>query len=271
LKKLLTFGCSYTDDKYIELTSKYPQLIDLLKDNDGNMTKSFPYWPELLSKKLNMKYENYAQCGFGNDGIHATFLENIVGRDDIGMVIIMWSEFMRLDMETTQKTVFGQKFEWFKNNIAATTAGGKNADNNKSLRHKQIDVANILGKYNLIHPIAMLRKSIRHFYEAQQICDSKNINLFQIMGMPPSRKKNEIESSKHIINNPVADEINTDTFIGWPMMTQIGGFSCGSQLYDIDPKREKYFINYDNVHPNALGQEFISELLFEKVKEHGSI
>jgi lysophospholipase L1-like esterase len=91
------------------------------------------------------------------------------------------------------------------------------------------------------------------------------------MGMPPSRKKNEIESSKHIINNPVADEINTDTFIGWPMMTQIGGFSCGSLLYDADPKREKYFINYDNVHPNALGQEFISELLFEKVKEHGSI
>ena len=52
MKKLLTFGCSYTDDKYIELTSKYPQLIDLLKDNDGNMTKPFPFWPELLSKRL---------------------------------------------------------------------------------------------------------------------------------------------------------------------------------------------------------------------------
>ena len=87
------------------------------------------------------------------------------------------------------------------------------------------------------------------------------------MGMPPSRKVHEKESCRNIIKNPVADEINTDTFIGWPMMTQIGGFSCGSQLYDIDPKREKYFINYDNVHPNALGQEFISELLFEKVEE----
>ena len=111
MKKLLTFGCSYTDDKYIELTSKYPQLIDLLKDNDGNMTKPFPFWPELLSKRLNMKYENYAQCGFGNDGIHATLLENTVGRNDIGMVIVMWSEFMRLDMEIAQKTVFGHKFD----------------------------------------------------------------------------------------------------------------------------------------------------------------
>ena len=56
MKKLLTFGCSYTDEKYIELTLKYPQLIDTIKDNDGNVTKRFPYWPELLSKKLNMKH-----------------------------------------------------------------------------------------------------------------------------------------------------------------------------------------------------------------------
>ena len=271
MKKLLTFGCSYTDEKYIELTSKYPQLIDLLKDNDGNMTKPFPFWPELLSKKLDMKYENYAQCGFGNDGIHATFLDNIVGKDDIGLVIIMWSEFMRLDMEMTQKTMFGPKFEWFKNNIASTTEGGKNADNTKNLRHKQIDVADTLNKYKLIHPVAMLRKSVRHFYEVQEICKSKDIPLFQIMGMPPSRKKNELQSSKHIIMNQVADEIDNERFIGWPMMTQIGGFSCGSLLYDADPKRELYFINHDNVHPKALGQEFISELLYEKVTEHGGI
>ena len=271
MKKLLTFGCSYTDEKYIELTLKYPQLIDTIKDNDGNITKPFPYWPELLSKKLNMKYENYAQCGFGNDGIHATFIENIVGRDDIGLVIIMWSEFMRLDMEMTQKTMFGPKFEWFKNNIASTTEGGKNADHNENLRHKQIDVANTLNKYNLIHPVAMLRKSVRHFYDVQQICDSKNLKFFQIMGMPPSRKVHEKESCRNIIKNPVADEINTDTFIGWPMMTQIDGFSCGSKLYDLDPNREEYFINYDNVHPNKKGQEFITELLYKEVTKNGSI
>ena len=117
----------------------------------------------------------------------------------------------------------------------------------------------------------MLRKSVNHFYDAQEICKSRNIPLLQIMGMPPARKAHELQASKHILLNQVADEINTDTFIGWPMMKNIGGFSCGSLLYDIDPKREKYFINYDNVHPNALGQEYISELLYEKVKEHGSI
>ena len=63
---------------------------------------------------------------------------------------------------------------------------------------------------------------------------------------------------------------NSSTFIS-NAVRWVNRFSCGSLLYDIDPKREKYFINYDNVHPNALGQEYISELLYEKVKEHGSI
>ena len=56
------------------------------------------------------------------------------------------------------------------------------------------------------------------------------------------------ETCSNLIKNPVADEINTNTFIGWPMMTLIDGFSCGSKLYDLDPNREEYFINYDNVH-----------------------
>ena len=113
----------------------------------------------------------------------------------------------------------------------------------------------------------MLRKSVRHFYDVQQICDSKTIPFFQIMGMPPSRKVHEKESCRHIIKNPVADEINTNTFIGWPMMTQIDGFSCGSKLYDLDPNRE----NYDNVHPNKKGQEFITELLYKEVTKNGNI
>ena len=129
MKKLLTFGCSYTDDKYIELTSKYPQLIDLLKDNDGNMTKPFPFWPELLSKRLNMKYENYAQCGFGNDGIHSTFMDEITRHDNIGLVVVMWSEFMRIGFEQEIRSIFSSKFDWLKINITAS-------DRNKKLRKR---------------------------------------------------------------------------------------------------------------------------------------
>ena len=179
MKKLLVFGCSYSDKKYVELTTKDPILKQHMNDNSGNLVDPFLFWPELLAKKLNMELVNFAQCGFGNDGIHATLLENTVGRNDIGMVIVMWSEFMRLDMEIAQKTVFGHKFEWFKNNIAATTEGGKNADHNKNLRHKQIDVTETLNKYNLIHPVAMLRKSVNHFYDVQEMC-KKSVSCLHI-------------------------------------------------------------------------------------------
>ena len=76
--------------------------------------------------------------------------------------------------------------------------------------------------------------------------------------------------AKTLIDSPLYDEIN-ESFIGWPIFPQIDGFSCGSKLYELDPNREKYFINYDNVHPNAKGQEFITELLYKEVTKNGSI
>ena len=53
--KLLTFGCSYTDEKYVELVSKDSNIKDHLIDNEGNFTKPFPFWPQMLAKKLDMK------------------------------------------------------------------------------------------------------------------------------------------------------------------------------------------------------------------------
>ena len=263
MKKLLTFGCSYTDDKYIELTSKYPQLIDLLKDNDGNMTKPFPFWPELLSKKLNMKYENYAQCGFGNDGIHSTFVDEISNKNDIGLVVIMWSEFLRIGYEIEKRNAFNfnKKFEWFKINIGA---GNKNSE----FRGKQIEVNNTLNKYGLLSPNSLLKKSLRYFYSVQNICENLNIPFIQIMGMPPCKVEMENEFCRYILKSPLFDKLNKNTFIGWPIFPEIGGFSCGSKLYEIDPNREKYFINYKNVHPNTDGHKFILDILYEKVKEN---
>ena len=53
--KLLTFGCSYTDEKYVELVSKDSNIKDHLIDNEGNFTKPFPFWPQMLAKKLAKK------------------------------------------------------------------------------------------------------------------------------------------------------------------------------------------------------------------------
>ena len=68
-KRLITFGCSYTDEKYVDLVSKDKNIKDHLINNNGEITEPFPFWPQWLSHKLNMQLFNYAQCGFGNDGI----------------------------------------------------------------------------------------------------------------------------------------------------------------------------------------------------------
>ena len=63
------------------------------------------------------------------------------------------------------------------------------------------------------------------------------------------------------------DKINKDSFIGWPMFSQLDGYSCGSKLYGEDPNREKYFINSENVHPSKTGQEYITELLLSRINK----
>jgi len=53
-KKLLVFGCSYSDKSYVEITTKSEKLKEHMYDNQGNLTEPFDFWPEILAKKLDM-------------------------------------------------------------------------------------------------------------------------------------------------------------------------------------------------------------------------
>ena len=75
-KKLIAVGCSYTADDY-----------------------TFPVWPELLSKKLNMELVNFGRSGMGNEYIATKVTEASIHLNDIGLVVCMWSEFTRLDFQ----------------------------------------------------------------------------------------------------------------------------------------------------------------------------
>ena len=138
--RLLTFGCSYSDEKYISATLKDPNLRDTLLCGGlriGNYTEPFPFWPTLLADHLDMKLENHAQMGLGNDGIYSIFEDKILNSDNVGLVVIMWTEVMRLSFEQVKKTgVFSTKNEWFKVKIGA---GSKNDE----FRKKQLEVEEV--------------------------------------------------------------------------------------------------------------------------------
>ncbi len=45
------------------------------------------------------------------------------------------------------------------------------------------------------------------------------------------------------------------------MWKPLDGYSCASKLYDMG---EENFINMDNVHPSAIGQRNITDLIITK-------
>ena len=251
--RLLTFGCSYSDEKYISATLQDPNLRDTLLCGGlrtGNYTEPFPFWPTLLANLLDMKLENHAQMGLGNDGIYSIFEDKILNSDNVGLVVIMWTEVMRLSFEQVKKTgVFSTKNEWFKVKIGA---GSKNDE----FRKKQLEVEEVLSKQGLVDPVALLRRSLRLFYSAQCILEHKKIPYRMIMGMPPSKSEFHNKISKHLVRSPYTGIIQN--FIGWPLFEPLGGFYCADKIKD-------EFINSTNIHPNARGQQLITNIISESL------
>ena len=67
-KILVVSGCSWSDQKFKSLF--HPE-IDC----------SWPKWPELLAKKLDMDCINLSKCGHGNEYIYSTLLEQIISME----------------------------------------------------------------------------------------------------------------------------------------------------------------------------------------------
>ena len=104
-KTLLVSGDSYTDNDF--RSSCYP-----------DMDVSWPKWPELLGKKLNMKVINLAQAGSGNGYIYSRLLDTIqeIPKEEIGLVIAAWSQAMRQDYQTGE---LNNKLSWRNNRMLA--------------------------------------------------------------------------------------------------------------------------------------------------------
>ncbi len=88
MKKLIVSGCSYTATDY--RSSSHPE-----------MDCSWPKWPEMLAKKLDMQLINLAFNGAGNRFILQTLLEAIerTPKEEIGMVMAAWSQGNRDDWQ----------------------------------------------------------------------------------------------------------------------------------------------------------------------------
>ena len=227
-KILIVSGCSYTNKDWQSYI--HPE-----------MDCSWPKWPELLAKKIDMDCINLGKSGAGQEYIYSSLLEEIVKtkKDRIGLVMAAWSGARRDDYEFLTK--YG-------------TVGWTNV-----LKSEEFD-------FGSRKPVIeyFLNRSIRYIFSLQILCERYNLPLkqFQMVRLfsPQKTKNRKNFISKKILNSIFIDKINEDDFIGWPPTKELGGFNF------IDILGDNYDISEEDFHPNAEGQKFIAEFLYENIR-----
>ena len=236
-KILLTSGCSFTDKNFTS-------------DIHPDMDTEWPMWPELLAKKLDMDCINLGQSGSGNEYIYFTLLDEIVKRDNIGLVIAGWTQSQRKDWRAKQR--------WF---------------NNSEYCNKGI------GNFGTNDMYAYVDKSLRYYYSLQQVCKSEKIPLkqFQMLhlfrgytynpktGQQDLKIEKRKELLEHIHNSFYFNKIDDD-FLGWPTDTSLGGYNVKQEILGGYTKEALVNnVSEKDSHPNAKGQEMIAEFLYEQL------
>ena len=231
-KILLTSGCSFTEKNFKSLF--HP-----------DMDTNWPMWPEVLAKKLDMECINLGLSGSGNEYIYSTLLDEIVKRDNIGLVIAGWTQSQRSD--------------WCKSEVWLN----KPMHYNKSKKGEVVD--------NDIY--ACLNKSLRYYYSLQEVCKSKKIPFkqFQMLhlfrgytydsktGIHDLKVEDRIELLEYIMNSSYFDKID-DNFLGWPTDPNLGGYNFQQKVLS-----ENTQVSKEDAHPNAKGQEMIAEFVYERL------
>ena len=237
-KILLASGCSNTDENFY--SEFHPQL-----------DTSWPKWPELLAKKLDMNYVNLGKSGAGNEYIYTSLL-NYIARNDtssIGLVIPAWSQCQRKDYQS------GWHGRWTNDRIESK--GDVFWWTRKSLDY-YVSFQILCERYNLNYlQVQMLDLYQDWFNGLKPRYDDKNYSPTFRYTYPGDVEKDNRKILKII--SQYENLINTKRFIGWPLSNELGGFSLQKKFIG---NKEKTMISELDTHPNKLGQEKIMEFIY---------
>jgi hypothetical protein len=274
-KYLIVSGDSFTTD------------INFRSEDRPDMDVSWPKWPELLGKKLNMEVINLARSGQGNEYIYSTLHDEILNtpnKDEIGLVIAAWSQAQRHDWEHRSnwlKYINSRGYEWnddFKTPEALKT---------------RTWVAQPSGQMGDI--VGWVHKSLRYFAALEMMCERHNIPYFQtqmiqlfgdyvcgrIIGQPEHGSyirdgwpndapqfidRFELEYKEILRLITKYDKIlNTEKFIGWPNNWAFGGMPLNDMVFGDNILEKKLWTISDNdQHPNAAGHEKLAQYMYDR-------
>lgn len=254
-KKLIINGCSYT--------ANYAKQEGL---------EEFPIWGEIVAKALDMELINLAVCGRGNTSIYHTLIDTIVKTKNIGLVVPLWSEWQRVcpfvDIPENEplnrdpwrsflpeRVVLDADWhdQFYKPPMKNPKKQGLKYELAKVIRGKHLD--SIRGG---------VVQSLGYMFAFQSICKNLEIPYLQMQGPQPLMGKvmpldmmNYKELANHIVNSPYIDKFE-DTFIGWPVVKLLDGYTADVILTDEDR------ISSEDTHPNDKGHRLIAERILNE-------
>ena len=210
---------------------------------------TWPMWPELIAKKLNMTFKNYADGGRGNEFIYNQVIDNYDGEE---LIIVLWSHYDRWDFAHYS--------------LSCNPYRGKDAydGDDPTSREKKEKIFDVLMETELLNAKYNFNKSIRWIHAFQNFCEANKIKYMQAQAFHPAWELDQWNGINHFVDSPLLYYIDETHFLGWPLFKQIGGFTMSDKLDEVDPDQSKLRVNFMyDPHPNEEGHKYITELFYK--------
>jgi len=248
-KKLLAGGCSYTNRPH-------------------QSTPDITFWPEYVAGDLNLECINMGRSGAGNDFIFNSIVRGITENDDIELVAVLWTQMFRLDFWNFQKNTTNILVDGCRDSpnafIGPMESPQKFFSDVSRIFLEKLDEHYWLDQYimNYFLNITILRN----------LCNKLGIKLIMAQAM-------EIEPYHTIYKDLLDVEYffkqftkqlaytgeNSENFIGWPILTELGGYAL--QEYGKDLYKPENRITDTDWHPNSKGHRVIADEIYNKYKK----
>lgn len=257
-KILLVGGCSYSNDRFRSI-------------HHPDLDVSWPKWPEIVGKLLDMEVINVSESGAGQEYIYSNIIDKLqtIDHSRIGLVIAAWSTAPRRDYQI--ESLYLNKAKW--TNDMYDTKGFMNYWIDRSLRYYyslQMVCENLKLPYKQFQMIDLFKG-----YLWQQLISKRTNNFpddyvkqIPILNTPTQltieeknwKEKEEKKYLAHIHNSPYYEKINNN-FIGWPTDPRLNGYSLNDKVLDHHTDK----ISKIDLHPNRQGQRKLARFIYDRL------
>jgi len=256
-KKLIAIGCSYTQNAY-----------------------GFPVWPTCLAGKLDMKCVNLGKQGAGNKHILSKIVDTVLTEKNIGLVVVMWSQFQRLDFEYSSTRwihinldLDQIKIDWYREQKNFRELHNPHSAVQDALRtfilaekllkdipHLYIQGPTAVSFYNTETLTTIQGKVLKEYALGKEISEPNLDRVFYRVNDSRAKIVDNIIRSPYLnyIENTIGNK-----FIGWPIMHEIGGYDVDDILDENDPEKTQLRISDEDSHPNGKGHKIIAQEIYD--------